>query len=251
MPSKQVIDRDKSARSVIAAVENNEERLASSLSGLLKLPPEATTALLRALGGRLKEAIDQTVAADCEHLAELRDDQPVRVERDLAARKIAEALWELRDTLRVAFGEPSVHALGLDGRMPKDPAQIQSLGSMVLSQLASWTPPETCLLAGFAFDAEKCRASLSALVDALSRSITALARERREAEARQVAKDRALAHSDRMFALTAQVLHALLEATGESELARTVRPSKRRPGLTAQAAGTPAKKQTKAPPAAA
>ncbi|MGI5861080.1 MAG: hypothetical protein ACOX6T_03375 [Myxococcales bacterium] len=47
-----------------------------------------------------------------------------------------------------------------------------------------------------------------------------------------MAKNRAIENWDKPFSVTATILSALLECVGEHELARRVRPSRRRLGMT-------------------
>jgi uncharacterized protein (DUF2267 family) len=236
MPSKSVVNRLKSLALVVASARNNEARLAASLNELWGLPPEVTRSLLQAFVARLQLAAAEVEAADHANLAELLDDDPVRAQRDAATEQTCGVLLSLRDTVTAAYGEPAAAQLGLDSRIPSDPVQVQSLGSMALKQLATWVPPGSCLLEGYTFKPETWTAKLAAPVAALTEALTAVAREKREADATLVAKNRAIEQSDRMFTLTASVLSALLEAAGESELARRVRPSRRRAGQTVEAA---------------
>lgn len=236
MVSKSVVDRLKSNTLVAASAHDNETRLATNLFDSLGLPAEVTRALLQILKDKLVQSGAELEAADHAHNAELRDDDPVRAARDQAAAQTSEVLCTLRDTVLAAYGEAVVAKLGLDGRLPSDPAQLRNLGSEVGKQLASWTPPENSLLEGYSCRPEAWSAKLSVPVSALTEALAAVAREKREADATQVAKNRAIEKNDKTFTLTANILSALLEAAGESELARKVRPSRRRAGQTVEAA---------------
>jgi hypothetical protein len=63
-----------------------------------------------------------------------------------------------------------------------------------------------------------------------------VAKEVREAEQTQAAKNAAVEAYDRRFSRVANLLQALLRFAGQDELAEKVRPSTRRPGVTAEAA---------------
>jgi hypothetical protein len=68
----------------------------------------------------------------------------------------------------------------------------------------------------------------------VTKARAALATELRESEATQTAKDKAIVAYDRTFSRVATLAGALLEIAGESELAKRVRPSTRRPGRTVE-----------------
>jgi len=70
------------------------------------------------------------------------------------------------------------------------------------------------------------------LVEGLGTALKSVADERREADEALVAKNRAIDSFDSSFAITAGLLSALLEAAGQTELARRVRPSRRKSGQT-------------------
>lgn len=233
MPSKLVTDRGKSGTLVLASIRDNKPRLMEKLSIWPGIPPEATAAVLEALAARLEKADSAMVAADRAHFAELDDDVPLRRQRDEAQQELTDELGTLRDTVAFVYGDSAPKQLGLDVAMPTDPAAVHSLAGAVIGRLADWTPPADAKVAGFTFDKADWTAKLSAPAEKLSSALTSLAKEKREAEFSQLEKNRAIAEHDRAFSFTANILSAMLEVVGDRELARRVRPSRKRPGQTA------------------
>ena len=74
------------------------------------------------------------------------------------------------------------------------------------------------------------------LVEQLGQRLEDLSREERVAEAMKIAKDEALDAYDRVFVWGARTAESLFRLAGMPEVAKRVRPSVRRPGLTAEVA---------------
>ncbi|HCF59162.1 MAG TPA: hypothetical protein DFS52_14360 [Myxococcales bacterium] len=234
MLSKQVTDRQKSATLVIASARANEAKIAQGMYQLLEVPVEHGTLLIQKMGNQLEGKTGAMVAADHAHLAELGDDASVRAERDQQAARVNEQLVDVRDVIKLAFGDNELKKLGFDGRTPVDPVQVHSLGKLVCDNLATWQPNKPSRLSGLTAQNEVWRASISDPLEKLESSLESVARETREAEATQVAKNRAIEEYDKVFALTAGFLSLMLEIIGERELAKRVRPSRRRAGQIAE-----------------
>lgn len=233
MPSKLVTDRGKSGTLVLASIGDNKPRLMEKLSIWPGIPPEATAAVLEAVATKLETADGAMVAADRANLAEQDDDAPFRLQRDEARQELADGLGTFRDTMAFVYGDSAPKQLGLDVPMPVDPAAVHSLAGDVLGRLAGWTPPANAAVVGFTFDKATWTAKLSTPAEKLGSALASLAKEKREAEFSQVEKNRAIAEHDRAFGFAANLLSTMLEAVGDHELARRVRPSRKRPGQTA------------------
>lgn len=239
MPSKEVIDREKSAREIVAAGETHGGAVADALGGLLtpllkrgeKLPD---IALLVALMGRRLEATSAVlVKADDAHEKELGDDAEPRARRDAAASALYALATELRDQIASVLGDAALVALGVTGATPSDPAQLASWTASLVSGLRSKAvtlpaPKRRTAKIDREAMAEELEVSFKPLAVAL-RDVT---RERREAEATQAAKNAAMESHDAAFAQTAGVCTALFRAAKMDHLADRVRPSRRRPGRT-------------------
>ena len=239
MASKEVIDREKAAREVVAAGETHGAAAADALSALLtpllkrgeKMPD---IGLLMALMGRRLEATSAAlVKADDTHEKELGDDAEPRARRDAAASALYAVATELRDQIASVLGDGALVALGVAGATPDDPSQLASWTASLVSGLRSKAlalPAPKRRTAKI--DREAMAEELEARFTPLAVALRDVARERREAEATQAAKNVAMESHDAAFAQTAGLCTALFRAAKMDHMADRVRPSRRRAGRT-------------------
>ena len=232
-PSKQVIDREKSTRPVVAAAETHAVDIAAALTRELSAHLHKGDALpdltlfAHLIGPKVKADFEVLVRADRAHEAELSDDAAPREARDAAAEKVRSALVDLRDSVNTADGAAGMKKLGLAGAIFPDPTVIAGRAVAVQEALQddsiklpkSRRPSLKVDLKGFA-------AELPALVKALD----SVAREKREAKVTQAAKNDAMAGHDRGFSRGAGLLAGLASYGGLDEVAATIRPSTRKAG---------------------
>lgn len=243
MASRQVTDREKSARSVIAAGQTNADSVQSALAKQLepflkegeKAPDFAGT--IRLFCASLAAGRDAMVAADEAHEAELGDDGPVRKDRDDAAVALRSDLVDLRSLLTGAYGGP-VAAEVFTGATPEDPVLLGRFAGEVAGALERVKLPAS-RMKGVKLNVGEMVASLRAGRAALEGHLESVQREVREAQQTLTARNRAIAAYDAVFQGVARTLSGLLLQAGMPELAARVRPSERRPGQTAEDAGEP------------
>ena len=237
MASKQVTDREKSARAVVAVGETQAEASGVALGELLKphlakgeaLPDMALvmTLVSRALDAR--KAV--MVKADAAHEAELGDDEPVRRARDEAAQALSEKVVELREVLTGLYGSATASAV-LTGPTPVDPVVLSRFAGEAATQLARVKLPPT-RIKGAKLDTAEVASALEERRATLDTQLKDVARELREAQATLDAKSRAMTAYDELFGGAAMTLAGLLRLAGKADLAAKVKPSTRRPGQTA------------------
>lgn len=240
MPSKPVIDREKSARSVGHAVTAHATTVAEAVKAELaphlqpgeKMPN--VELLLQLFARKLAADTAALVAADRAHEVELSDDAEPREARDAAAEKVREILLDLRSAVESMFGMAGLKVLGLVEPTPVDPSVLATQGDAVGKALMDG---ERKLPAprrkGTKLDRSAFAAELKAEVPPLTTALDKVALEEREKEVTKRARDLALAKSDRTFMCTAWILESLAETAGMSDLAAKVKPSARRGGRTA------------------
>ena len=246
MGSKMVVDKQKSAESVQAALEAFKEAMAGGIGAVLGTEAEAAAGLLLDKAAlRLKESTDAMVAADDAHLKELSDDTDMLAERDEKAAEVYSNLVEFREIGAAVYGDSYMRRLGFDGNTPQDPTAMDRLAGQVLSSVETVSPPSP-RRAGLSLNAADWTLPLKGSRKALSEAISAAAREKREADTTLVAKNAAMDNYDKVFSITATMVSSLLSFAGQKELARRVRPSSRRTGQTAQTAEVA--ENTEAPP---
>jgi len=241
MYSKLVADRRKSDEAVAAAFAEHGPAAAEAVRAMLAphaRPGEATPdfGLLLTLFARHLEARGEAMqAADQAHLAEQRDDGPAFAARDEAARAYGRSVVTVRGLLTDQYGQDFGGRLAVSGPTPDDPNLLRAFGATFIRALRDFDPPPPDP-EGLAvpFDKATTLAVLERQHAALEEALAAVQRERRELETTQAAKDAAVAEHDFVFGVAATVLEAFLDAAGMSRFARRVRPSRRRPGRTAE-----------------
>lgn len=243
MASRQVTDREKSARSVIAAGETNAEIIQSALSQRLqpflkpgeKVPDFACA--VRLLCASLAAARDGMVAADERHEAELGDDGPVRRERDDSVAGLRAELVDLRSAIVGAYGSAAAAEV-FAGPTPEDPVLLGRFAGEVADALERVKLPPS-RVKGVTLAVAETAASLRDGRAQLEGSLESVQREVREGQQSLVARNRAVSAHDGVFQAVARTISGLLLQAGEAELAARVRPSEHRPGQTAEDAGEP------------
>lgn len=240
MASKLVSDREKSARAVAAGASTHADAvsvaLGTELAGHLKsgetMPDVAL--LVRLFGRKVAADSAALVLADNAHERELADDAAPRHARDDAAVKVREILVDLRAAIDSAHGAAGLSVLGLAGITPDDPSVVATFAASTLDALqdAKRKLPKA-RRAGNKIDRAAYAEELSVELPSLQKALAKVAKEEREKEATQSAKDRALATNDRTFGRSAAAISALASAGGLDDLAAKVKPSGRRPGRTA------------------
>ncbi len=247
MASKATVQRQKSSEKVAAAGRTHQALIVTALSSRYgETVGAAAGVLAQAVTLDMEVKTAEMVRCDDAHEAELRDDPVIRGERDEAAAALHDTLTTTRSQLGTVGGEAYVSALGFSGKTPSDPVEVLRLGRIVTDNLAA-VPAPASLIPGYTLDPNPWRASLLPLVENLDGLTARTAVEEREAEASLTAKYAAIEAYDQSFSTAANLVGALLAAAGETELARRVRPSTRRPGRTSEEA--PAEGETAETPA--
>jgi len=240
MASKQVTDREKSTRAVAAAAETHAADIAAGFQRELAphlhkgetLPDVAL--LARLIGRRLESDSIALVAADQAHEQELSDDAGPREDRDTAAQKVRSVLVDVRAAVDATFGPRVLTVLGLAPAVPVDPSVLATTAEAVSRALKDTSiklpKPKR---AGMKLDRAAFAGDIDAELPALHNALQTVAREDREKEATQRAKNGAMDRNDVTFSRGAEWLSASALVAGLDDIAAKVRPSGRRPGRTA------------------
>lgn len=234
MPSKQVLDRQKLARAVLAAASTHSDVIVRELGTLLQaqlgrgesLPDVAF--LLTLLSRSLASATETLVAADVAHETELRDDAEPRAARDELVDQLRSELIDLRTTVLGLYGTPGLVALALVGETPRDAVALSRFAWAVVQACSAPAALPSPKVRGAKLDLNEIAALLSPLCKQLDAQLTTVAREEREAQVTLATKNAAQERFDQTYGAVASLLSALLVAAGQPELASRVRPSLRR-----------------------
>lgn len=236
MASKAVTDRQKNARTILAAAATYGSDLTDGLTKLLapqlergeKLPDLAL--FVKLLERTLGSVTTELVAADAAHEAELRDDLAPRQARDEAADQLRSELIELRETVQGLYGRPGLQALALLGETPRDSVELGRFAEDVLKALPKAALPPS-RVKGAKLDLKEVSGALLPHVEALQSHLNTVAQEEKEAQVTLTRRNAAQQSFDQRFSAVATLLSALLAAAGQTELASRVRPSPRRGGV--------------------
>lgn len=235
-PSKMVVDRKKSADAVAAAASTHKARVLEAVKETLgHEASQAAGKLLDASAKVLEEKTKALLAADEKHNAELSDDPDLRAARDEHARVLRDKLVEDREVLTGIAGPSYVRQLGFEGTTSDQPDAVLALARAVEKRLGEVEVPRS-RLPGYELDPAKWAKGYKEPIAKLAEALEKVRVEQREAEATLVDKQRAMAEFDLTFSRTASLVSLLLEMGGEKELARRVRPSSRKAGVTAEVA---------------
>jgi len=234
MPSKLVIDRDRSARAVHAArvhLPTVRDAGAAMLTPFLRdgesMPDVAL--LVDLYLRRMIAAADAMVIVDDAHLAELADDPTARDDRDLALETLTASLTELRQLVTGLHGPAALAAVRLADAPDREPLRLQRAASDTARALpgADLGPSR---ITGVQLDATLWAVRLDAERAAVTTALDRVATEGREAEQTLSAKNDAIDAFDEAFRQAATLLTLLLEFAGKPDLAEKVKPSGRKPG---------------------
>ncbi len=241
MPSKQIVDRTKSANIVSAAASVHAARIAPAIATILspfldsgKKMPDAEGFILL-VGKWLAHTSATMAAADEAHIHELSDDDPIRQARDQAQTALNDELVELREWMTGLFGARAVRSLGFAAETPRDPAALSHFAGEVVKSLRKKTfpPPKRD---GVSWSPLKEATKIDTLRATLDTALANIVREAREAQGTLADKNTAITTYDTAFSRASKVLEGLFTLAGETDLADRVRPSTRRPGQTEEQA---------------
>ena len=228
--SKTTSDQLKFSDAVEHATAQHGERIAEKASNLVwpdSTPPFSFVLIVRALLSLLRLAAKALRKADAAYMDELADDDPVRAERDEAARDLRVLLGNVRNTVIAAFGEAYARKVGLMGRLQDRPDMLKRRSRGIVRRMRR-EPLPTLLLDGVTVDIPILATRLEEHTNRLAAALTAVGIEKAEADAAFVAREQAAAHWQRVTRLVANFMIGLAEVAGEMELARRIRPTVRR-----------------------
>ncbi len=238
LPLKSVTDRIRSSRAVLWAIETHGHRLVEILGeffgSLLEegeaIPFEAQLALFKK---KLILIRDRLVSTDRAYRDQKASESLVRGKRDEGAAQVNSDIVGLRQAFSGIYSDAKLAEFGFARRTPQQPAELLEQASHLIVRLDS---PELDLSGSsyddFKLDAPHLARKLVRSVGSLQEADDELAGQERTSEALMLAKDDALAEYNRSFLWIARTVESLCRLAGLDEVAKRVRPSSRRPGVT-------------------
>jgi hypothetical protein len=226
--SKVTGDRLSVSGAVVAAIEVQGQVIADKAEDVLRLRKKVDLNVFVAeLGKVLRGAENDLRITDAAYLAELTDDADVRAERDAADAGLREALVGARSMVVGAYGATFASSVGLGANLERRSdllvAQAQNASKLLRGKRA----PSAKI--------GKLKLPLAAIADsideassALSHALTAVERERREAQTAMIARNHAASRWERIYGAVAEIVVGLASVAGEDELALRIRPTARK-----------------------
>lgn len=241
MNTKGAHDRLQSGRHVAIAAEEHATAVGAALNARLaprlgEGPAFSHERQIRALAAELRSEAELLKQADQRHVAELKDDIPLRDDRDTLAGQLREGVVRLRAVLRAGYGPAADKALVTTGETPTQPMELVRTARTLkanIGALAGLRP----LVEYFSYDAAAHVAALEPLADQLADTLEKLDREGQQANRTRIEREKAIARYDDAFSEIAGALFGLFRLARERELAARVRPATGRRGVTARDAG--------------
>ncbi len=239
-PSKMLMARLASCRAVLWALATHGPRLVEIVNGHLG------RSLTEGIWANFEQHLEQqrkVLSAARDLLVERdrnRRDQKAlathhRRIRDIAFNALNPYVAGIRDTFNGACGPKVTADLGFASRMPVRPDELYEHAEHLVARLSD---PELNLPAlrykGVDLDPAIMAEELKPLVEKLGRSLEDLGREVRRSDATKVASDEALGAYNLTFLWVARSAEALFRMAELPEIAKRVRPSSRRIGVTVE-----------------
>ncbi len=240
LPLKAVTDRAQSCRAVKWAIDTfgtvMVENLGESFDPLLdegQVTPFATQ--LELFKKKLNLELDQVVTTDREYRDQKAQEAISRTWRDQQVESVNTGVIGLRQAFTGIYSENKLAEFGFARRTPSRTGELEEQTSHLVKRLSD---PELDLTGSrfgdFKLDAPFLAQELVGSVDSLQLATDDLAREERKTEALKLAKDEALERYNKSFLWIARTVESLCRLAGLDEVAKRVRPSQRRPGVTAE-----------------
>ncbi len=238
LPSKMLMQRLVSCRVVLWALLTHGPRLAEIFHGPLgRLLPDGLQAFLEQLVTQLREVL--TAARDLLITSDrnLRDQKALttryRRKRDEAFKQLSPVVAGIRDTFKGACGPEVAEELGFAIRHPEQPAELHEQAEHLTTRLGeSELKLPAVRYNGVTLDPSVLVGEMEPLVEELGQALEDVTREERQTDAMKIAKDEALQAYDRAFSWVAGSSASLFRLANLPEVAKRVRPSTRRSGVT-------------------
>jgi hypothetical protein len=237
MPSKQVTDREKSARAVLKAIEANGQGLAQAMSEFcapyLKTSEEMPNFGLgfELVGRALAAKINALVQADDAHAQELGDDAAVLERRDGLGAELYSLVTKFREKMDGVFGAALLPRLGISGSTPQDPVVLSAFARELVGAVRR-NPLPAPQDEDITYNPTRNLSAIETKEQEVKGGMEDVAREQREAQKTLQDKSQAMASYNETFARVTNFMVGAFRLVGMNDLADRVRPSTRTPGQT-------------------
>ncbi len=237
LPSKSLMARLVSCRVVLWALVTHGPRLVEIFNGPLgRSLPEGLREFFVEHLKRLQEVLSaaRDLLIKCDR--NLRDQKARttrhRQIRDDAFKQLNPWVMGIKDTFRGACGAAVTAELGFALRMPERAADLHEQASHLIARLSTPEDLPAVRYRGVTLDPTAVVEEMQPLVERLGVTLEDVNREQGQSDAMKIAKDEALGAYDRTFLWVARSAESLFKMAELPEVAKRVRPSTRRSGVT-------------------
>lgn len=231
--SREVTHRVKSSTSVQSAAATHASAAGQAIAKMFgEEAGKAAETMLRSVGPVLREVTTVMETAERNLAAELGDDVGVRDERDAATTALRDTVVTEKARIREGTSDTYPALVGATGETPEDPTELVRFAVALADGLEKNPAPASTRFEGFTYPSAAVAARLRSGSTRLREALDAFARDAKENDAARQKRDSAIAAYDAVFSPSANITSAVLRAAGMGDLARKVRPSTRRPGVT-------------------
>ncbi len=240
LPLKAVTDRMQSCRAVQWAIDTFGtvlvDELGETFDPLLVegqvMPFEIQLELFKK---KLTQDLDQVVTTDRDYRDQKAREAISRERRDDRVTAVNTGVIDLRQAFTGIYSDGKLAEFGFARRTPSRPGELEEQTTYLVQRLSD---PDLDLTGSrydkLQLDAHNMAQGLIKSVETLHQATDELAQQVRKTEALKLAKDNALARYNKSFLWIARTVESLCHLAGLDEVAQRVRPSQRRPGVTAK-----------------
>ncbi len=239
-PLKAVTDRMQSCRAVQWAIETFGTVMVVNPGGTFdplladgQVTPFATQ--LELFKKKLTLDLDQLVAKDRAYRDQKAREALSRAWRSEQFEEVTSGVVGLRQAFTGFYSQHKLAEFGFARQTSRQPEELMEQVSHLVSRLNDSELDLTGSRFGdFKLDAPHLARELVGSVGTFQQAADELAGEERKTEAMKLAKDEALSQYNQSFLWIARTVESLCRLAGLDEVAKRVRPSSRRPGVTAR-----------------
>jgi hypothetical protein len=175
----------------------------------------------------LERRADEAAHRDRDVARERSEDDEARAGRDQAAGELRSGLFLIRDAASSAFGVEILNTLGLSGRIPEQGDALLAFARNTAVLLPAQAMRQSSK-AFVQFDVVAAAADLDQLANNLATALTNVARDMRETQMAQAARNEAVERWRAHYVVVANLIEGLLRMAGFDHIADRVRPTRRR-----------------------
>jgi len=237
---KQIIDRDRSSRTVVSVIEQHKAAIAKSLEDMLaeaaatlEVPAFSVGVLLDLFAETVRSRTAELVEASRAHEQEAVDDAGPRLDRDAREVALRQHLSALRKVVEGYFGDPGLRNTGFWEPLPAGPDPLKHYGEGVYKALAATEVVLTprLLMSSDSFNRAEHAAVLRGLIDPLAKALGDVTREAAQLGGTQLVKNTKLERNDVAVSRIAGILEQMARLAGLPEVADRMRAADGSPGV--------------------